>query len=164
MKTKMVFLDTEFTNLQNPQLISIGLAAESGEGLYLEVPFSYPTTSKFVRDTVIPLLDHSPESFCSHPHLAGRLIEWLDRLRDPDVTVLLAYDHDYDWRLFLSAIANRQQVSMRNTLIWNNLDDLTVKRYYDDTGEAPHHALHDARANRAGYCVEKPPKNIPDTL
>lgn len=34
-----VFIDTEFTDFLDPRLISLGLAAESGEGSYGEVPY-----------------------------------------------------------------------------------------------------------------------------
>lgn len=34
-----VFIDTEFTDFLDPQLISIGLVAESGEEFYAELPY-----------------------------------------------------------------------------------------------------------------------------
>jgi len=33
-----VFIDTEFTDFLDPQLISIGLVAQSGEKFYAELP------------------------------------------------------------------------------------------------------------------------------
>jgi len=38
MADQLIFIDTEFTNFSNPQLISIGLAASTGEEFYAEVP------------------------------------------------------------------------------------------------------------------------------
>ena len=35
----LVFIDTEFTNFHNPKLISIGLASETGETFYAEIPY-----------------------------------------------------------------------------------------------------------------------------
>jgi hypothetical protein len=51
-----VFLDTEFTDFVRPRLISIGMAARSGQHFYAEVPYSDKECSEFVRKTVIPLL------------------------------------------------------------------------------------------------------------
>jgi len=38
MATK-IFIDTEFTDFIDPQLISIGLVSEFGEEFYAEVPY-----------------------------------------------------------------------------------------------------------------------------
>lgn len=42
-----VFIDTEFTDLLDPQLISIGLVAESGEEFYAELPYEVRACSVF---------------------------------------------------------------------------------------------------------------------
>lgn len=42
-----IFVDTEFSNFIEPQLISIGLVAESGEELYAELPYP-PSRSAFL--------------------------------------------------------------------------------------------------------------------
>lgn len=59
----LVFIDTEFTDFVNPQLISIGMVADSGEEFYAEVPFSDDRCSEFVRETVIPLLNQYPNAY-----------------------------------------------------------------------------------------------------
>ena len=53
-----VFLDTEFTDLLEPQLISLGLVADSGLSCYVELlGWQRGQCSDFVREVVIPLLD-----------------------------------------------------------------------------------------------------------
>ena len=61
---QLIFLDTEFTSFESPELISIGLAASSGEDFYAEVPFAVASASPFVCDVVIPLLDKDPHTCC----------------------------------------------------------------------------------------------------
>ena len=53
--TMDLFLDTEFTSLKAPRLISLALVAESGEHIYVEVDDWWAPT-KFVRHAVLPLL------------------------------------------------------------------------------------------------------------
>jgi len=48
----LIFLDTEFTAFFDPMLISIGMAADSGEEFYAEVPFTDAACSAFVREAV----------------------------------------------------------------------------------------------------------------
>lgn len=50
-----IFLDTEFTDFIDPQLISIGIAASNSEEFYAEVPYSIDLCSTFVKEVVIPL-------------------------------------------------------------------------------------------------------------
>ncbi|MDR6397475.1 hypothetical protein [Herbaspirillum seropedicae] len=50
-----VFIDTEFTDFLDPQLISIGLITESGEEFYAELPYDIKACSAFVKEAV-PLL------------------------------------------------------------------------------------------------------------
>jgi hypothetical protein len=54
----LVFIDTEFTSLDEPYLISAGLVAADGRELYFEMTGVSPNVcSAFVRQTVLPLLD-----------------------------------------------------------------------------------------------------------
>lgn len=54
----LIFVDTEFTSLDEPYLISVGLAAEDGRELYFELASVSPAVcAPFVQETVLPLLD-----------------------------------------------------------------------------------------------------------
>lgn len=50
-----VFLDTEFSNFIETDLISIGMVAQTGEEFYAEVPYPDAACSPFVREVVVPL-------------------------------------------------------------------------------------------------------------
>lgn len=54
----IIFIDTEFTSLNEPYLISAGLVAEDGRELYFEMDGVSPLAcSDFVVDNVLPLLE-----------------------------------------------------------------------------------------------------------
>ena len=152
----MVFLDTEFTDLLDPRLISIGLVAESGEELYIEVPFSIKHCSDFVREVVLPQLGKSPKAFCPLPLLRDRIITYLARVRDGEGDIIIAYDYSTDWWLLHDAMDQRPPGWVRNALVLSNMNELLIEEYWKRTGESRHHALHDARANRYAY-RPKPP-------
>ena len=153
---KMVFLDTEFTDLLDPRLISIGLVAESGEELYVEVPFSFKHCSDFVREAVLPQLGKVPEAFCPAPLLHDRIVTYLARVRDGQGDIIIACDYTTDWWLLHEAMIHGLPSWIRNALVWSNLDELLIEEYWAKTRESRHHALHDARANRHAY-RPKPP-------
>lgn len=53
----LLFLDTEFTDFTNPELISIGLVAEDGREFYAECSeFDRATCNAFVNTKVLPRL------------------------------------------------------------------------------------------------------------
>ena len=51
---KKIFLD-------DTKLISIGIAADSGETFYAETPYQVSSCSTFVLETVVPLLGKIPQ-------------------------------------------------------------------------------------------------------
>lgn len=58
--TTHVFLDCEFTNFDQPKLISIALVTEDGKhSFYAELTdtYKYADCSEFVIENVLPLLD-----------------------------------------------------------------------------------------------------------
>jgi hypothetical protein len=154
---KMVFIDTEFTDLLDPRLISIGMVAETGEELYIEIPFSFKHCSEFVREAVLPQLGKVPEAFCPLPRLRDRIITFLARVRAGEGEIVVAYDYSTDWWLLHEAINGNPPGWVRNALVWSNLNELLIEDYWNKTGESRHHALHDARANRYAY-RPKPPE------
>ena len=147
----MVFIDTEFTDLLDPRLISIGLVAETGEELYMEIPFSFKHCSDFVREAVLPQLGKEPEAFCPLPQLRDRIITYLARVRAGEEEIVVAYDYSTDWWLLYEAVDQNVPRWVRNVLVWSDLDEMLIEDYWKKTGECRHHALHDARANRYAY-------------
>ena len=99
-----VFLDTEFTNFIDTDLISIGMVAQTGEEFYAEVPYPDAACSPFVREVVVPLLEREPVYFASKPGLAQRMLTWLTIVRPSNQgEVRICYDYETDWSLFMDA-------------------------------------------------------------
>jgi hypothetical protein len=147
-----IFLDTEFTDFAETQLISIGLAAASGEVFYSEVPFQRQKCSQFVNEIVLPLLN--PEAaLCGPAELRKKLIDWFDLVKPGDEEVELCFDFETDWDLFCAAIGDknippwciRHKIGARNI---NALMRLDFHRKYD---LPEHHALNDAMALRYAF-------------
>jgi diamine N-acetyltransferase len=139
-----VFLDSEFTNLTSPQLISVGAVATDSTAFYAEIEgWDRGTASPFVVDTVMPLLDGDevPRDLG-----AEALTDWLmQRARRMPTTIIT--DSGFDrWALAELFGGENLPVNVR----WQR-----VPVAYEAMDEATqrlnlrrHHALDDARALR----------------
>jgi predicted protein tyrosine phosphatase len=101
---RLVFLDTEFTSLENPELMSIGMvAADSGAELYIEVAGAKAmTVSDFVRHEVFPHFGKHDPLVLEYDVIAPCIEGWFDELRAGDrrTGIGLLLDHPIDWALF----------------------------------------------------------------
>lgn len=90
-----IYLDTEFTSLEAPRLISLALVADDERSLYLELdPAGWREhASDFVVTEVMPLLEGRG---VSPAEAAARIRRWIDALPEPGQIVC---DSDYDSRL-----------------------------------------------------------------
>lgn len=162
------FLDTEFTDFTNMDLISIGLVSEDGaHEFYREAHHISDYRSDFVNQIVMPLLDNNAKS---HDLVALDLKDWIDGLPGSDVTIIV--DYVGDWQLLdkLFAKANpskRVYCKMLNQAFMHMLhsrgihtQDAIVRGYaamlqgmrdYHDIDPRQHHALVDAKANSYGW-------------
>lgn len=153
----LVFIDTEFTNLEKRTLISIALVAQDGREFYAECT-DYPEAqcSDFVQEIVLPLLGRVPGAACSRSELTERLRDWFDGLEAP---VTIVFDYLGDWLLLLLACGGgKPPASLGDKL---HLGEYTINHpvfeqaqnavYAQDQRLAQHHALADARALKAGY-------------
>lgn len=141
-----VFFDSEFTNLREPTLISVGAVATDSTAFYCELQ-DWPAdqASEFVRDVVLPLLDGD-----AVPLMMARdaFIAWLaDRSRDQPVTIVC--DSGYD-RQSLTWLLGTEDLP-------DNVGWLHVPFAYEHLDEVVralglrrHHALDDARGLRHG--------------
>lgn len=147
----LIFLDTEFTNLTQPTLISIGLVADSGEELYLESSeFCHADCSQFVREVVLPQLGKTADATVDRSELKRRILSWLEQFFDRD-RVKVVYDYDGDWILLRDVVDGEIPEWMGHENIWRDVSDLLVERFFMETGLTDHHALNDAKANRYAY-------------
>ena len=149
--TKMIFIDTEFTNFIDTSLISMGLVADTGEEFYVEVSFNVTECSAFVREAVLPQLGSSEHDYCSRPNLRTRILNWLGILRNRDEPIVIGFDYQTDWDLFCDALDNALPALCTGTNVAYCLSSLLLSDHYKITGDTEHHALHDARANRYAY-------------
>jgi hypothetical protein len=158
IRAMLVFLDTEFTKLARPDLISIALVSEDGREFYAERTDYYPQDcSDFVNETVLPLLGRVPDAACSRPQLTDRVREWFKQLPEPATVI---YDYEWDWRLLAVAMLGRphskppndfaKQLYLDSHTITHPVFEQALNQTY--TKDWPqHHSLADARALKVGY-------------
>jgi RimJ/RimL family protein N-acetyltransferase len=138
------FIDSEFTRLHQPELISIGAVATDATAFYAEVRgWSMDRTSEFVREVVLPLLDGDavPMEMAAEAFAA-----WLDERAGRAPTTIIS-DSGFD-RWAIAELLGREDLPAgvewkRVTVAYEELDQATqaldLRR---------HHALDDARALR----------------
>ena len=135
-----IYFDTEFSNLWDPQPISIGFAAEDGSTLYVEIERDEKRDGRFVREAIVPLLEGNPVDV----HKArGNIRRYLQRMQatPPETELICDFIGDF-WIL--------------RELLPDIVDYVTPRcaRHADYTealrqmGKPPHHALWDAMALR----------------
>ncbi|HXF44733.1 MAG TPA: GNAT family N-acetyltransferase [Burkholderiaceae bacterium] len=137
-----VFVDSEFTSLAEPRLISIGAVATDGAAFYCELSdWPRDAASAFARDKVLPRLDGEA---VPHPVAAESFVRWLGE-RAAQGPVTLVSDSGFD-RWALADLLGSEDLPhrcdwMRVPLAVEELDAvaaaLRLRR---------HHALDDARA------------------
>ena len=153
----LIFLDTEFTDFDDPDLISIGLVDESGREFYAEsTEYRQEACSDFVRQVVIPLLGEPKNRIVgNYFEIARQLNEWLKFYNDE---VVIAIDYLGDWQLLvklLSLLPEEELVqNVKGLNIYGDLDIMALEYYWaevDAFGHKEHHALYDARGNKYAY-------------
>lgn len=145
----LVFLDTEFTNFHDAKLVSIGLASETGETFYAEVPFS--DESEFVRDVVVPLLGADPADLCTPDELRERLRTWLTIVKRQD-DFEICFDSNYDWQLFLQIFDNQPPAfCLPRNVGFYEINELLRYEFHKKNQRPEHHALNDAEALRYAF-------------
>jgi RimJ/RimL family protein N-acetyltransferase len=145
-----VFVDSEFTSLAEPRLISLGAVATDGATFYCELS-DWPrlSASEFVRTTVLPLLDGDA---VPHPVAADSFVRWLgERAAQAPVTVVS--DSGFD-RWALADLLGTEDLPhgcswLRVPIHYEQLDETVAS-----LGLRRHHALDDARALRQAILDE----------
>ena len=151
-----VYLDTEFTQFTQPHLISIGFAADDGREFYAAVK-SIPLhqCSAFVREIVLPIIQHWPSATLDRRELRQSLQQWLNESAEP---LEIVCDFATDAELLLELIDGQTALDPRafniasvTVLSAVQCEQITpaVDRYFTEPRQWPrHHALEDARALR----------------
>ena len=146
----LLFLDTEFTDFHEPELISIGLVSECGRfEFYAErSDFDVSKCSDFVRQSVLPQFG---DERLDRETLANRLRDWLERIRSLDGSVIVLHDFAMDFTLL-----KRMIDPVTPWLDGINISDdaLCVSWLIEDESKL-HHALHDARMLRQDWLANR---------
>lgn len=143
----LLFLDTEFTDFTNVDLISIGLVSEDQKHeFYVEINDHVAEwRSQFVIDTVMPLLD-LPTHGLSHNTASYDLVDWITSL--PEKDILIACDYPGDWFLMNKLLL--QQPNANNP---NGEMKITSRKdgsLYTITAQMIHYAM-TVRAHNNGH-------------
>lgn len=125
----MVFLDTEFTDLQFPALLSLAMVSIDGSEIYAELDLVQDpigrqrlrASSKFTRTTVVPQFDRILGSKCSALDLGNRAGKWLiDLAANAGGQITIAFNYRGDIVLV--------QDAMSEAGIWNEVWRLVVPK------------------------------------
>lgn len=155
----LIFLDTEYTGLNqpDPKLISIALVPEDGKNqFYAEIGmgdgWAKQDCNEFVLARVLPIL-LGCEYQVTRAKLKDKLLGWLASMPR---SVQVACDSEIDF-LFLKQVLGTDWPEKLNTrrfdlrpLIDTTVYDQTVQRYYSPDRPL-HNALNDAHAYRLGW-------------
>ncbi len=154
----LIFLDTEFTKLDRPDLISLALVAEDGREFYAErTDYDPRQCSDFVREHVLPLLGRVEGAGCSRLDLTMRLRDWILQLTEPATYV---FDSPKDWHLLAVAMLGRPQKYppgdfgkqlFLDSAVFSDANFKSASSTSYTSAMPEHHALADARALMAGY-------------
>jgi len=150
-----LFVDTEFTDLIDCELLSIGVVSADGREFYMERnDVDLSRCGDFCRVAVLPQLGKDPSAVGTELETAFTLKNWLISFL-PDAPVVVSVDHPTDWELFAYLVRDEQTLKVpawiRAQSIRNALDPRDIEQYWKIHGRRAHHALHDARANRFAY-------------
>ena len=149
----ILFLDTEFTDFIQCELISISLVSEDGRHeFYGELTdFNLKLRSDFVREVVLPRLGKPLNISGGQFDTAGlemALRAWLERLHDLDSSLLLLYDYKTDFDLLADALDGELPPWIEGHNINGQIGNIG---WADGEYLNAHHALWDARALRQGW-------------
>lgn len=157
----LLFIDTEFTDFDYPQLISIGLVAEDGESFYAELADGWcrESCSAFVLKEVLPQLTGG-DFFQERSYARRRLSEWLAEF---GATVRVVSDAPgYDWTLMMELLRDEAPANLFPHPLplycesFPQLQPLLQKaKAQANFSASPHHALNDAEALREAWEVMK---------
>lgn len=155
----LIFLDCEFTDAIDCELISIGMISEDGlHEFYAErSDFNDSWCNHFVRAAVLPLLGRHLGAACNRDELSHRLSEWFATLPHK---VQIACDSMHDRDLLRDAFSDELPINLDRAIydlrsLNSTIFNLAVYRYHGQQNQPWHHALHDARALREGWIASQ---------
>ncbi|TPQ43079.1 3'-5' exoribonuclease [Cupriavidus pinatubonensis] len=144
------FVDTEFTDFLDCQLISIAIVGEDGREFYGECSdFDLSACSEFVRAAVLPQLGQVSGRSMSGAQLRAELRAWLFAVPAKPKPIL-CFDYQGDFDLLSDLVDGDIPTGWRCEHIGSRLAFDKQEAYFREHG-GRHHALHDARAKACAF-------------
>ncbi|WP_137926295.1 3'-5' exoribonuclease [Cupriavidus sp. 2SB] len=144
------FIDTEFSDFQTPEVLSIAIVGENGFEFYGErTDYSETWCSDFVRAVVIPQFGRFERRAMILERLSEELRDWFTDIPAASKPVL-CYDDVLDIDMLRVLLNGPLPGAWAFTNISGQLDSARRAAYFLRHG-GEHHALHDARANAYAY-------------
>ena len=148
----LIFLDTEYTDPANRDLISIGMVGEDCQHeLYIErSDYRLGWCNPFVHANVLPQLGNAGPAL-DRLQLRIAMTAWFATLPG---SVTIACDSVIDWKLLLDALGDIRppnligRYDLRGHIDSSEFHHAVVQNH--ERHGPWHHALHDARAHRQG--------------
>lgn len=165
----LIFLDTEYTNMIDRDLISLAMVSEDGKHeIYIEInDFPRGKCSRFVNENVLPNLDKYQAQIATYASISQKLLAWFKTLPR---SVMIGCDSIYDWDILKASLSGQYPENMKGRIDLRPMIDSgcfhdAVTKYHTLSGPW-HHALHDARAHRIGWLawmdsMKSSPKELP---
>jgi hypothetical protein len=143
------FLDTEFTDFVDCQLISLAIVGHGFEWYGEVTDFDPGVCSDFVRAAVLPQLGRFSGRAMPFEQLRGDVRRWLVKLADLVGEPTLCFDQQTDLDLLLDLLDGPLPAGWRHENIAAKIDGAKQQEWYEiyATRGGRHHALNDARAD-----------------
>lgn len=164
------YIDTEFTSLSDPRLISIGAVTDDGRSFYGIVgDFPHSTCTRFVREQVLPWLDlHPADANAPFDVLAWRFRDWLAEVSATSARPCrLFVDDEADLEMLRQLLRKGgwMPVDIEACCVLHPLSSANdalraLERWFNENpGRCRHNALDDAWAYR--YAIVDHPASVP---
>lgn len=170
--TNVLFLDCEFTDLLQPELLSLGIVSATGDEYYVELDLDAPSSaailagaSDFVRHNgVLDQWGRVPGAAASRQLMAERTAAWLlEHIGRFGRPVSIAHDYATDYELLVELLQEAEHwpappgavrpfnVNLATSSVTADLAAEKCFLALRPRGLARHHALADALALRAAF-------------
>jgi hypothetical protein len=155
----MLFVDTQYTDLDDGELISVGMVSKNlKHEFYAErIGFNQEACSESLKAQVLPLLGKTPNAQLTDAQLAERMYAWFETLPKK---IALAGTSLIELNLMWGALGERKPSNKFTHYYLRQLNRSRdyhegIREYYETEGQSPYHALHAAYAKRVGWLAWK---------
>ena len=157
----LMFIDTEFSDFENPSLISIALVSECGQHVFhadiSDWNMRGSPASGFVKEHVLPHLNALTDDVGTAYYIAHKVYDFIAGI---DEEVIIAADYYVDWALLCNLFMNVEEWMPKNLKkryinIWSVMSNPAFEEielnFYNQPNRVRHNALDDAECNRLGW-------------